>query len=157
MGESKEEMRAMTDVSCGLMPEDKPRYLMGVGTPLDLVESVAMGVDMFDCVMPSRNGRNGTVFTSRGKVVMKNAQHKFSDEPLDPACSCYTCKTFSRGYLRHLFVSGEITSLRLLTLHNLTYYLDLMQDIRDSVEEGRFAALLAHHRDLWKAPGAAKA
>lgn len=149
VGEPKEAMREMTEVSCEHMPENHPRYLMGVGTPLDLIESVALGVDMFDCVMPSRNGRNGTVFTSQGKVVMKNAKHKFSEEPLDPDCSCYTCENFTRGYLRHLYVSGEITSLRLLTLHNLTYYLKLMSDIRAAIESSTFSDLLAHHRQLW--------
>ncbi|MCB9229899.1 MAG: tRNA guanosine(34) transglycosylase Tgt [Deltaproteobacteria bacterium] len=151
VGEPKEAMREMTRVSCDLMPGDKPRYLMGVGTPLDLIESVACGVDMFDCVLPSRNGRNGTAFTSHGKVVIRNARHKFSDDPLDADCSCYTCQNFSRGYLRHLYGSGEISSLRLMTLHNLHYYLRLMDDIRAAIESSSFTDLLKHHQSLWKA------
>ena len=149
VGEPKGAMRDMTELSCSYLPEDKPRYLMGVGTPLDLIESVARGVDMFDCVLPSRNGRNGTVFTSLGKVVIKNAMHRLSDEALDSACDCYTCRSFSRGYLRHLFVAGEITSLRLLTLHNLYYYQKLMADIRRAICNRSFGALLGHHQSLW--------
>ena len=150
VGEPKEAMREMTAVAAEQLPADKPRYLMGVGTPLDLIGSVALGVDMFDCVMPTRNGRNGSVFTSYGQVSIKNAKYKFDQDPLDPECSCYTCKTFTKGYLRHLFVSGEITSLRLLSLHNLTFYLNFMEKIRTSIEEGRFAALLQEQREIWK-------
>lgn len=150
VGEAKPEMRRVTAFSCSLLPEAKPRYLMGVGTPLDIIESVAMGVDMFDCVMPTRNGRNGTLFTSRGRVNIKNQRHRLDHGPLDPECACYTCKTFSLGYLRHLFMAQEFTALRLLTLHNLSYYLRLIHDIRAAIAQGTFSSLLVHHRSLWE-------
>lgn len=150
VGEEKPEMRRITEFCCSILPQDKPRYLMGVGTPLDIIESVAMGVDMFDCVMPTRNGRNGTLFTSRGRVNIKNQRHRLEAGPLDPECSCYTCQTFSLAYLRHLFMAQEFTALRLLTLHNLTYYLRVIRDIREAIQGGRFAELLAHHRQLWQ-------
>jgi queuine tRNA-ribosyltransferase len=150
VGEPKAAMREITAVSASLLPEDKPRYLMGVGTPLDLIESVALGVDMFDCVMPTRNGRNGSVFTSIGQLSIKNLKYKFDEEPLDPDCPCYTCKTFSRAYLRHLFVAGELTCMKLLTLHNLRFYLEFMKKIRHAIAEGTFEKLLSEQRSLWK-------
>ncbi len=150
VGESKEDMHRITEACCNVLPQDRPRYLMGVGTPLDLLEGVARGVDMFDCVMPTRNGRNGTLFTSLGRVNIKNLQYRLDDDPLDPECSCYTCKTFSRGYLRHLFQAGEITGLRLFSLHNIAYYLQIAQQMRTAIEQGTFTRLLAHHRALWK-------
>jgi queuine tRNA-ribosyltransferase len=122
---------------------------MGVGTPLDIIEAVSRGVDMFDCVMPTRNGRNGTLFTSLGRVNIKNLQYRLDESPLDPACKCYTCRTFTRAYLRHLFLAGEITGLRLLSLHNIAYYLRLAEDIRSAIESDVFDDLLAHHRALW--------
>ena len=122
---------------------------MGVGTPLDLIEGVSRGVDMFDCVMPTRNGRNDTLFTSGGRVNIKNLRYRLDDGPLDPECSCYACKTFSRGYLRHLFLTGEITGLRPLSLHTIAYYLKLAKDMREPIEQSRFGDLLAHHRGLW--------
>ena len=149
VGEPKPEMREMTALCCQLLPDEKPRYLMGVGTPLDLIESVALGVDMFDCVMPTRNARNGTLFTSLGKVNIRNAKYRLDQQPLDPNCHCYTCKNFSRSYLRHLFVCGELTALRLLSLHNLNYYLGLMSEIRLSIENDEFDKLLKHHQSLW--------
>jgi queuine tRNA-ribosyltransferase len=149
VGESKDDMRRITEVACDVLPVDQPRYLMGVGTPLDIIEGVSRGIDMFDCVMPTRNGRNGTLFTSHGRVNIKNLTYRLDDAPLDAACECYTCKTFSRGYLRHLFLAGEITGLRLLSLHNIAYYLKLTSDIRKSIEEGFFDSLLSHHRSLW--------
>ena len=149
VGEPKPDMRRITSFTCELLPQDKPRYLMGVGTPLDIIESVACGVDMFDCVMPTRNGRNGTLFTSRGRVNIKNQRHKLEHAPLDENCACYTCKNFSLAYLRHLFMAQEFTALRLLTLHNLTYYLRLIHDIRAAIAKGTFADLLDHHRRLW--------
>lgn len=149
VGEGKEEMRRATAVSCARLPKDKPRYLMGVGTPLDLIESVALGVDMFDCVMPTRNARNGTLFTSHGRVNISGASHKLSHEPLDANCSCYTCKNFTRGYLRHLINNGELTAHRLLSLHNLTYYQDLMRSIRAAIAAGTFSELLKQHQALW--------
>jgi queuine tRNA-ribosyltransferase len=142
-------MHEITEVCCDVLPVDQPRYLMGVGTPLDIIEAVSRGVDMFDCVMPTRNGRNGTLFTSDGRVNIKNLQYRLDDAPLDSQCSCYTCRTFSRGYLRHLFLAGEITGLRLLSLHNIAYYLKLTQDIRDAIESDSFASLLGHHQGLW--------
>jgi queuine tRNA-ribosyltransferase len=150
VGEPKPDMRRIAEFCCEYLPTDKPRYMMGVGTPLDIIESVAVGVDMFDCVMPTRNGRNGTLFTSYGRVNIKNSKFRLSQEPLDPECSCYTCQTFSLSYLRHLFMSQEYTAMRLLSLHNLTYYLKLIHDIRAAIREGRFQELLAHHRGLWE-------
>jgi len=112
---------------------------MGVGTPEDLVEGVANGIDMFDCVMPTRNARNGWLFTRYGDVKIKNARHKDEDQPLDASCNCYTCQNFSRAYLHHLHRCGEILGARLNTIHNLHYYLELMQDMRKAIEEARFA------------------
>jgi queuine tRNA-ribosyltransferase len=111
---------------------------MGVGTPEDLVEGVDRGIDMFDCVMPTRNARNGTFFTSFGKLVIKNARYERDKGPLDPECGCYTCGNFSRAYLRHLFNAGEVLALRLGTIHNLFFYLSLMRNVRKSIDEGRF-------------------
>lgn len=149
VGEPKPDMRKMTDHCCKILPQDKPRYLMGVGTPLDIIESIGLGIDMFDCVMPTRNGRNGTAFTSHGKVNIKNSSHQFSNDPLDSDCECYTCRTFSRAYLRHLYVAKELTVLRLISLHNLSYYLRLIADIRKAIEIGTFQELLGHHKALW--------
>lgn len=150
VGEPKPAMREITDFCCEHLPEEKPRYLMGVGTPLDIIESINYGVDMFDCVMPTRNGRNGTLFTSHGKINIRNQKHQFSEDPLDADCSCYTCQNFSRSYLRHLYISKELTALRLLSLHNLSYYLRLIKDIRESIAAGTFQDLLEHHRNLWQ-------
>ena len=149
VGEPKEHMRSITAISCKHLPTDKPRYLMGVGTPLDIVESVAMGVDMFDCVMPTRNGRNGMAFTSTGRMNLKNRKFRLSDDHLDPQCDCYTCQNFSLGYLRHLYTAGETTSMRLISHHNLAYYLKLSKDLRTAIENKTMADLLEHHRSLW--------
>jgi len=140
VGEPKELTQEMVSVTTGALPQDRPRYLMGVGTPEDLVEAVGRGVDMFDCVLPTRNARNGMAFTSTGRLVIKNAAYGQDPRPLDEACSCYTCRNYSRAYLRHLFVSREILAFRLLTLHNLYYYLSLMADIRQAVAADAFAA-----------------
>ena len=140
VGEPKDLMLAMLEATTPMLPEDKPRYLMGVGTPEDLVEGVARGIDMFDCVLPTRNARNGMAFTSTGRVVIKNAVHGNDPGPLDAACGCYTCRHYSRAYLRHLYVAREILAYRLLTLHNLYYYLNLMLTMRQAIAEGRFAA-----------------
>ncbi len=148
VGEDKADMREMTELSCDHLPEDHARYLMGVGTPADLVESVALGVDIFDCVMPSRNARRGTLFTSEGRVSIKNSKHKVSEDPLDPNCRCYTCSNFSKSYLRHMFFVNETTSHRLLTIHNLTFYLDLMHKIRQSIESEQFDELLKQQRSI---------
>jgi queuine tRNA-ribosyltransferase len=138
VGETKPVMYEMIDVSVPMLPEHQPRYLMGVGTPEDLVEGVDRGVDMFDCVMPTRNARNGTFFTSFGKVVIRNSRYERDNQPIDPECGCYTCRNFTRAYMRHLFNAGEVSALRLGTIHNLYYYLNLMRNIRRSIEQGKF-------------------
>ena len=133
VGEPIEVMYSVTGETASRLPEDRPRYLMGAGTPEDLVECVARGVDMFDCVMPTRNARNGQLFTSEGRINIKNARYAEDDRPLDPACGCYTCRHHSRAYLRHLYLAGEMTAGALNTLHNLTFYLDTMRRIREAI------------------------
>lgn len=146
VGETKPLMYEVTGYTAAALPEESPRYLMGVGTPEDLVEGVTLGVDMFDCVMPTRNARTGTLFTSFGKLNIKNAQYAEDEAPVDPECGCYTCRNFSRSYLRHLFHAGEILALRLNTLHNLHYYLELMRGIREAIEKDR---LLQFRKDFY--------
>jgi queuine tRNA-ribosyltransferase len=143
VGEPKEDMLEMTAHTAALLPTDRPRYLMGVGTPSDLVEGVRRGIDMFDCVMPTRNARNGHLFTSRGTVRIRNAGHRASPEPLDPDCGCYTCRHYSRAYLHHLDRQNEILGARLNTLHNLAFYLDLMRRARAAIRAGRYAEFAA--------------
>jgi queuine tRNA-ribosyltransferase len=138
VGETKPVMYEMIEASVPLLPKDKPRYLMGVGTPEDLVEGVDRGIDMFDCVMPTRNARNGTFFTSFGKVVIRNAKYERDPLPIDPDCACSTCRNFTRAYLRHLFNANEVLALRLGTVHNVFFYLELMRNVRKSIVEGRF-------------------
>ncbi len=138
IGEPMEMMHQVVRHIAPLMPREKPRYLMGVGRPEDLVESVRAGVDMFDCVMPTRNARNGQLFTSVGRVNIKNAKYMDDDSPLDPNCSCETCRDYSKAYLRHLFVAGEMLSARLNTIHNLHFYLDLMRQMRRAILEDSF-------------------
>ena len=133
VGEPIPEMYDITEQTAPLLPADRPRYLMGVGTPVDLVESVARGIDMFDCVLPTRNARNGQLFTRTGRLNIKNAEYADDPRPLDEACTCYTCRTFSRAYLRHLFHAGEMTAGTLNTLHNLHFYLDTMRRIREAI------------------------
>jgi queuine tRNA-ribosyltransferase len=133
VGEPIPEMYDMTEQTAPLLPADRPRYLMGVGTPVDLVESVARGIDMFDCVLPTRNARNGQLFTSTGRLNIKNAEFADDERPLDARCGCYTCRTFSRAYLRHLFMAREMTAGTLNTLHNLYFYLDTMRRIREAI------------------------
>jgi queuine tRNA-ribosyltransferase len=133
VGEPVEAMYSVTEQTAGRLPIDRPRYLMGAGAPEDLVESVARGIDMFDCVMPTRNARNGQLFTSEGRINIRNARYAEDDQPLDPACSCYTCRRHSRAYLRHLHLAGEMSAGALNTLHNLTFYLDTMRRIRDAI------------------------
>lgn len=142
VGEPKEEMMAVLDYLPDDMPADKPRYLMGVGKPEDIVEAVRRGVDMFDCVMPTRNARNGHYFTTFGAVKIKNAAHRFDQSPLDSGCDCYTCQNFSRAYLHHLFKCNEMLSAQLGTIHNLRYYQRLMADIRQSIEDDKFDAFV---------------
>ena len=136
VGEPIEVMHQMVRDIAPQMPSDKPRYLMGVGSPTDLILMVEAGIDLFDCVMPTRVARNGTLFTSQGRISIKATKHKNDSEPLDPACDCYTCQNHSRAYLRHLFLSGEILSMRLNTIHNLHYYLSLMKKLRKSIVDG---------------------
>ena len=138
VGEPKEDMERSLQHITPHLPDNAPRYLMGVGTPEDLVEGVANGVDMFDCVMPTRNARNGWLFTRFGDVKIRNARYKDDLKPLDPSCSCHTCQNFSRSYLHHLQRSNEITGSRLNTLHNLHFYLQIMQEMRDAIEAGSF-------------------
>jgi len=138
VGESKEEMLAVLEAITPLFPDLKPRYLMGVGTPEDLVEGVRLGVDMFDCVMPTRNARNGMLFTSSGSIQIKNSCYADDPLPIERDCTCYTCRRFSRAYLRHLFLSRELLAYRLNTLHNLHYYLTLMDEMRKAIENGNF-------------------
>jgi queuine tRNA-ribosyltransferase len=133
VGEPIDLMYALTGATASRLPANQPRYLMGAGTPEDLVECVALGIDMFDCVLPTRNARNGQLFTSEGRINIRNARYAEDDGPLDPACACYTCRTHSRAYLRHLYMSGEMTAGALNTLHNLSFYLDLMRRIRDAI------------------------
>ncbi len=138
VGESSEEMWATCEHTAPQMPKDKARYLMGVGTPEDIVRCIGYGVDQFDCVMPSRNARHGVVFTHDGKLSIKNRRFAEDDGPLDPDCGCMTCTTFSRSYLRHLFVAGEALSATLLTIHNLAFYVKLSQDARAAILQDRF-------------------
>ena len=142
VGEPKEEMMATLDAIHQKMPTDKPRYLMGVGTPEDLVEAVCRGIDMFDCVMPTRNARNGHLFTTFGVVKIRNAQYEFDTKPIDENCDCYTCQNYSRSYLRHLDKCQEMLGSRLNTIHNLHYYLSLMQGLREAIEHKELDAFV---------------
>ncbi len=141
VGESKEQMLEMAEISAEALPTNKPRYAMGVGTPLDLFACIAVGIDMFDCVMPTRNARNGTLFTHRGKISIKNSKYLSDKEPVDQECLCYTCKNYSKAYLRHLFVTKETLSCTLNTIHNLHFYLSLTEKIRKAIENKCFLEL----------------
>jgi queuine tRNA-ribosyltransferase len=140
VGEPKAAMLEMAALSASMMPADKPRYLMGVGTPPDLLAAIAMGFDLFDCVLPTRNARNGAAFTSQGRITIKNAAHARDSMPLDPACDCRPCRTHSRAYLRHLYLSGEILAARALTEHNLHFYASLMRNCQAAIASGDFKA-----------------
>ncbi|HEX7644399.1 MAG TPA: tRNA guanosine(34) transglycosylase Tgt [Burkholderiaceae bacterium] len=142
VGEPKEDMMRVLEHIAPRLPATKPHYLMGVGTPEDLVAGVANGVDMFDCVMPTRNARNGWLFTRFGDLKIKNARYKDDKQPLDETCSCYACRNFSRAYLHHLHRAGEILGARLNTIHNLHYYLQIMQEMRDAIDSGQFQAFV---------------
>ncbi len=133
VGEGADTRNRVIDETIGYLPADKPRYVMGVGTPEDILEAILRGVDLFDCVLPTRNARNGTIYTWKGKMSIKNAQYVADPQPLDPDCSCPVCRSYSRAYLRHLYMAGEILSSRLNTLHNLHFYLDFMRQIRHSI------------------------
>jgi queuine tRNA-ribosyltransferase len=139
VGEPKDDMQRVLEHLDGVLPGDRPRYLMGVGTPQDLLEGVARGVDMFDCVLPTRNARNGQLFTRRGKISVRNARFRRDPSPPDPDCPCPTCRSVSLAYLRHLHMAGEITGAILMTVHNLSFYVDLARRMRQSILLGRFA------------------
>jgi queuine tRNA-ribosyltransferase len=139
VGETKAQMYATLDETCPLLPVDKPRYLMGVGAPEDIVEAVARGIDLFDCVLPTRLARNGALLTPTGRINLRSAQYAEDPRPVQEGCGCYTCRTFSRAYLRHLYKAGEISALRFGTIHNVYFMADLMRQIRAAIEAGRFA------------------
>jgi queuine tRNA-ribosyltransferase len=138
VGEPKDLLYNMVDLTLGFLPQDKPRYLMGVGMPQDIIEAIGEGVDMFDCVIPTRYGRNGTAFTSEGKITVRNAPYIEDFQPLDLECSCFACKNFSRAYIRHLFNAEEILGLRLVSLHNVHFFLQLMRRVREAISQDRF-------------------
>ena len=148
VGEEPDEMYRITAATCPELPQAKPRYLMGVGRPIDLLESIARGIDLFDCVMPTRNGRNGLAFTDHGHLKLRNAVHRDDTRPLEVDCPCAACR-HSRGYLRHLFIAGEMLGPILLSIHNLTYYQRLMQQARQAIEEDRFQELVAEKKAGW--------
>jgi queuine tRNA-ribosyltransferase len=139
VGEDKGLMHLAIEASVAELPESAPRYLMGVGTPEDLLEGVSRGIDLFDCVMPTRHGRTGWLFTSFGRLLIKNAQYARDESPIDPACLCAVCRTYSRAYLRHLFLAKEMLGVRLNTLHNLHYILQFMRDMREAIRHVRLA------------------
>lgn len=150
VGEEKGQTWEVVAFVCELLPKDRPRYLMGMGTPEDLVEAVSLGVDMFDCVLPTRSARTGELFTPWGKMNIKNARYARDPEPIDPDCRCYTCRHFSRAYLRHLFMAKELLAYYLNTIHNLYYYIDLIRRIRQALEEGSFEDF---RRDFYRLRG----
>lgn len=150
VGEGHEAMCAVLDYAPGQLPSDKPRYLMGVGKPDDIVEAVRRGVDMFDCVLPTRSGRTGQAFTADGPINIRNARFAEDQGPLDPDCNCPTCTSYSRAYVHHLVRSGEILGAMLMTEHNLSFYQRLMQGLRDAIGEGRFAAHAAAFLDRYR-------
>jgi queuine tRNA-ribosyltransferase len=150
VGETKEQMYATLDATCPVMPIDKPRYLMGVGAPEDIVEAVFRGVDMFDSVLPTRIARNGALLTPHGRINLRNAQYTEDPRPVQEDCTCYTCRTFSRAYLRHLLKAGEISALRLATIHNIYYLMELMRQIRTAIQANRLADLRAEFLERYQ-------
>lgn len=150
VGETKSEMYEIASETAKLLPNDKPKYLMGVGDPLDMLFAIGCGFDMFDCVMPTRNARNGTLFTSEGRISIKRAEYKDDPEPLDKNCDCITCQNYSRAYLRHLFMAREILAMRLNTIHNLRFYMNFMQEIRSAIINGTFEATAKKWQDIFK-------
>lgn len=156
VGESTEAMHAGIAYSAPKLPEQKPRYLMGMGTPRDILHAVAQGVDMFDCTLPTRNGRNALAYTSRGTIRLRNACHARDDGPLDEHCGCYTCRTFSRSFLRHLFMAKEMNAGILTSLHNVAYYLNLMKGIREAIEAGRLDAFSREVLERFEQNGASE-
>ena len=139
VGEPGDLIYEITEYTTGLLPEDKPRYLMGVGTPLDILEVVSLGVDMFDCVMPTRNGRNGTAFTKTGKLLLRNSRYTNDFTAIDKTCGCYACKNYTRAYIRHLFNTDELLGLRLVSLHNIYFYDMIIREIKDAISKNRFS------------------
>jgi queuine tRNA-ribosyltransferase len=139
LGEPSEKTYGMVDTITGIVPKEKPRHLLGAGYPADIVNGVLRGIDLFDCVLPTRNGRTGSAFTSQGKVVIKNAKYIMDQTPLDPRCDCYTCQNVSKAYLRHLFIADEALGPRLLTLHNIHFFVNLIKEIRTAIHSGRFS------------------
>jgi len=150
VGESPDLRNRMIEIAVESLPEEKPRYLMGVGTPLDIIEAIMRGVDMFDCVLPTRNARRGTLFTSQGYVNIRNSKYKEDFSPLDPLCSCYTCRNFTKAYLRHLFQAKELLAYTLLTLHNLHYYAKLMERVRLAIKEDELNHLYEEQKRLYQ-------
>jgi queuine tRNA-ribosyltransferase len=149
-------MREMTELTAGLLPPERPRYLMGVGFPDDILESVRFGVDMFDCVLPTRMGRTGTALTRDGRLVVKNSVYARDESPLDPDCRCPVCQRHSRAYLRHLFQAREILASILATTHNLFFYQDLLAGVRDSIRDGNFTAFAHEFTSRWRDGEAAR-
>ena len=149
VGEEPARMYETLDWTVPMLPDDRPRYLMGVGRPEDLIEAVSRGIDLFDCVMPTRNGRNSLAFTSTGKVRLRNLVHQRSDAPLDSECDCVTCRKFSRAYLRHLFIAGEMLGPTLLSLHNIAFYQNLMRDLRAAIRDNRLVEFRSDRRARW--------
>ncbi len=143
MGESRALGLELVEQDCAVFPREKPRYLMGVGDPVDVLDAVARGVDMMDCVLPTRNARRGTVFVSSGRMVVKNAAYANDPRPLDPECDCYTCRRFTRAYLRHLFAAGEMLGMRLASIHAVHHMIALLRRARAAIAEGRFVAFRA--------------
>jgi queuine tRNA-ribosyltransferase len=143
-------MREIISYAAPLLPAGSPRYLMGIGDLGDMLAAVDAGFDMFDCVLPTRNARNGTIFTSRGRISIKREEFKVDKDPLDPDCSCYTCRNYSRGYLRHLFLSREILAMRLNTIHNLHFYQNFFRAMRASIEERSFERFKSHWQDIFQ-------
>ena len=154
LGEPREMTWRSVEVAVSVLPAEKPRYLMGMGTPGDLLEGIARGIDLFDCVMPTRNARNGTLFTHSGKLSIKAAIYKEDQDPVDPECSCFTCRNFTRSYLRHLFSTGEMLGFRLNTIHNISYYTQLVSDARKAIIDGTFRNFLSTVSGRWEEPSA---
>jgi len=154
VGETADEMYEITDVCTDVLPTARPRYLMGVGTPANILESIGRGIDMFDCVLPTRNGRNALFYTRRGKINIRNAAYAEEFAPIDAACACYTCRNFTRAYLRHLFKAGEILALQLATIHNLSFYFWLTSEARRAILEDRFQPWKLALMHTWSAEAA---
>ena len=149
VGEPVELINEMTEYTASLLPEDRVRYLMGVGTPVDMLDAISCGIDMFDCVVPTRNGRNGQAFTPHGEVRLRNAPFKGDFGPIDPECGCFTCRNYTRGYIRHLFNTNEILGMRLVSLHNIYFYVQLIQGARRAIQKGRFAEFKKEFKSLF--------